>query len=201
MTFTQSKTSIMAHRQCPKRLWLMVHDPDRALIDAPDPLQAAAGAEVERHARAAVDGAGTSPIIGRGLGANPAGATAKAMAKHDVIFEAAITGGGLTVYADILARDGDAWRIVEVKSGGSAKAHHIDDAAIQTWVAVQSGLAISRVEIAHLDTGWVYPGGDDRAGMVVTTDVSKKVFDLQDQVRLWVAAASLKRDTGHLSIF
>ena len=88
--------------------------------------------------------------------------------------------------ADILVPDGDAWRMVEVKSSGSVKDHHLLDCAIQLWVVEGAGVSISTVSIAHVDTSFVYAGDGDYAGLLVEEDVTEQVRALLEDVPDWL---------------
>ena len=48
--------------------------------------------------------------------------------------------------------------MTEVKSSASVKPYHIDDCAIQAWVLKQNNIALSSIELAHINTGFEYQG-------------------------------------------
>ena len=172
-----SKSRFLAGLQCHKRLYLECYE--RALATPPD------------AARQAIFDAGAAVgVLARGL--FPGGMLVTddhfdhdravertrsllARAEAPAIFEAAFTEDGVRVRVDILARgDGDRWRLIEVKSSASAKPAHIDDTAIQLATVERAGLAVERVEVAHLDRDYVYPGGPyEPAQLLTLTDVTE----------------------------
>lgn len=76
------------------------------------------------------------------------------------IFEAAYEHAGVRIRADVMERLPDGhWGLREVKSATRVKARYVDDAAVQTHVLRQSGVALASIELVHIDTDYVYPGG------------------------------------------
>lgn len=77
------------------------------------------------------------------------------------IFEAAYEHDGVRIRADVMERLPDGrWGLREVKSASRVKARYIDDAAVQTYVLEQSGVDLASIELVHVNTTYVYPGGD-----------------------------------------
>lgn len=77
------------------------------------------------------------------------------------IFEAAYEYAGVRIRVDVMERLGDGrWRLCEVKSATKVKAKYIDDAAIQVFVVQQSGVDLASVELVHVNTDYIYRGGD-----------------------------------------
>ena len=105
-------------------------------------------------------------------------------------FEALFSAGGTLAFADVMQPHGDAaWKMIEVKSSTSVKDYHRDDAAIQYFVATQSGVKLEALALAHIDSTWVYPGGGDYSGMLVETDVTAEVEKRVGEVAAWIAEA------------
>jgi len=95
----------------------------------------------------------------------------------------------ILVRADVLIRRDGRYRMIEVKASTRVKDSHVTDAAIQTWVARGTGLDVERVELAHIDNRFVYPGGGDYHGLFAHADMTEAVLPLQEQIPGWVAAA------------
>ena len=74
------------------------------------------------------------------------------------LFEAAFEYAGALVRADILMPVDGGWRMIEVKSSGSVKDHHLIDCAVQLWVLEGAGVEIEQICLAHVDTSFVYAG-------------------------------------------
>ena len=97
----------------------------------------------------------------------------------DGIFEATFEAAGVHVAIDILEKTATGHTLIEVKSSSSVKQEHIVDAAIQTWVARQAGLAITRVEIMHLNKEYRHP---DVNSLLVRADITDLVEAFLPQV-------------------
>jgi hypothetical protein len=109
------------------------------------------------------------------------------------IFEATLQHDGVLVREDVLLPVHEngrrLWRIIEVKSSARLKPEHIQDCAVQAWVHLQAGYPLSGVALAHIDTGFVYPGDGDYAGLLIEHDVTEEVFAVLPSVPVWVARA------------
>ncbi len=88
------------------------------------------------------------------------------------IFEASFLAGDVFVAVDVLMRIEGGYTLIEVKSSSSTKEEHIPDAAIQTWVLRESGLAIKTVEIMHLNKDYRHP---EHGPLLVREDVTDLV--------------------------
>ena len=80
---------------------------------------------------------------------------------------------------DILERDGDAFRLIEVKSSTRLKDEHLPDVAIQLHVLRASGLDVARAELMHLNRECAYPDLED---LFVREDVTAAVEALQAEL-------------------
>ena len=83
------------------------------------------------------------------------------------------------VAVDVLLRTEAGWTLIEVKSSNKLKEEHIPDAAVQAWVLRQCGLAITRVELMHLNPEYRHPGP---GRLVVREDVTAEVEAYQPEV-------------------
>ena len=108
------------------------------------------------------------------------------------LFEAAFLHNDTLVRTDILAPANGGWRMVEVKSAGSVKDHHLLDCAVQLWVLENAGITMQEVCVAHVDTGFEYAGDGNYNGLIVEEDVTGKVRALLPDVPAWLAT---HRDT------
>jgi predicted RecB family nuclease len=91
------------------------------------------------------------------------------------LFEAALEFAGVLVRADILVPVDGGWRMIEVKSSGSVKDHHLIDCAVQLWVLEGTGVKVQQVFLAHVDTSFVYAGDGNYGQLLVDEDVTEKV--------------------------
>lgn len=183
-----SKSRIIAHQQCPRRLWLEVNRRD--LIPPVDPATQArfdAGHEVGRIAQdlhpdgVLIDVEDLSQAIKD---------TANAL-KNDPrpLFEATFSVDSVLVSADLLLPDGDGYRLVEVKSSTGVKDYHKEDASVQAWVLEQAGVKLTAVQIAHVDTGFCYQGNGNYDGLLKQTDITAEAQARQTEVPVWIASA------------
>lgn len=190
-----SKSKLIAFRQCPKRLWLEVHSPQLREDSKATLAVFKTGHQVGAIAQHLYDPQGEGAVIDlQAEGIGPAIARTKSLLGGMVpIFEAGFAATGAMAFADVLLPvvvDGQsAWRMVEVKSSTSVKAYHQDDIAIQAHVARASGVTLSGVALAHIDTTWVYGGDGDYNGLLVEKDLTESAFSRADEVRAWIAAA------------
>jgi CRISPR/Cas system-associated exonuclease Cas4 (RecB family) len=192
-----SKSKLIAFRQCPKRLWLEVHRPELREDSAATQVSFANGHRVGELARAIYDPEGSGEMLDlqvlglKGLLAR----TRSLVAERRAIFEAGFENGdprrGALALADVLKPDGDgvSWHMVEVKSSTSVKDYYLDDAAIQYHVATASGVKLSSVHIAHVDSSWTYAGDSDYRGLLVEEDVTSEAQERQPQVVQWLSEA------------
>ena len=90
------------------------------------------------------------------------------------LYEATFTFQGIRTRIDVLKRNGPrAFDLVEVKSSTKVKPEHVTDAAIQLHAAEGSGIPIDRAYLTHLNTAYVYQGGDlDLQQLFTLEDIS-----------------------------
>jgi hypothetical protein len=182
-----SKSRILIHRQCPKRLWLQIHQPKLAVEEADTTARFAAGNQVGDLARSLhpdgllIDAENLTQALAE---------TATALrGKRRPLFEATFQAGGVLVRADLLLPVRGGFDLVEVKSSSSVKDYHLEDAAIQAWVAGKAGLPVKRTRIAHIDTAFVCRGDDDYHGLFAHADISDEVAAREKSIPKWIKAA------------
>ncbi len=184
-----SKSKLVAYRQCPKRLWLQTFH--RELAQRSEAVE-------NRMAQGNLVGAAAQRLYPEGrliahvfdlTSALRETADALAAPGDLTLFEPALRCDDVLVRADVLIRRDGRYRMIEVKASTRVKDSHVTDAAIQTWVARGAGLDVERVELAHIDNRFVYPGDGDYRGLFAHADMTEAVMPLQDQIPIWVAAA------------
>lgn len=185
-----SKSKVMSALQCPKRLHLEVHRPELAQHSPKTEAIFATGHAVGALARELL-GAEDGVFIDREWGMGAAlDKTAELMSQGvSAIYEAASLHDGVLVYIDVLRREAEAWRIIEVKSSTSVKDEHLRDCAVQAWVFQGAGHSFSGVSVAHVDTSFAYPGGGDYRGLLTEVDATEDATALLGSVPGWVAKA------------
>ena len=119
-----------------------------------------------------------------------AGQTEEAIERGDTcLFEAAFMFNGVLVKCDILQKDSNSWRIIEVKSStvnSTVKKSKIDkeqylhDLAIQKYVLTEHGLSVSETQLMLINSKeCVYP---DLSNLFTVMDVTDQVDPLMDAV-------------------
>ena len=112
-----SKSKILSGRQCEKRLWLEVNQPELSVTSAGTEHRFAVGNEVNDVARSLHGG-------GHLIQWENALAETKRMLDESpdtTLFEATFVHNGVLVRVDILKKDADGYRLIEVKSAASMK--------------------------------------------------------------------------------
>ena len=190
-----SKSKFIAGLQCPKRLYLLVHKPERAAQpDGSNEAILEQGREVGLLARQLFPGG--LEVDGWG-GLLPAiRSTGELVANPDVpaIFEGAFEHDDVVVKTDILQRRKEnRWRLVEVKSTADLKEHYLEDLAIQSYVLSHCGLKLSSVWVAHINRSYVLTATTvDPRHFFLFRNLTQKVrnlkpallFQLQSQFRV-----------------
>lgn len=180
-----SKSRILNGLQCPKRLYLQVHRPELAEVDAGTEHRFQVGHEVGAVARSLQPG-GKLMADEQLDAALTATRQELAVAGDKVLFEPAFAHGGVLIRADILSRRGSDVELREVKSSTSVKDYHQQDVAVQVWTLRGAGVRPSRSFVTHIDNTFVYQGGGQYAGLLRDTDVSATVAHTVDKVTGWV---------------
>jgi hypothetical protein len=151
-----TKSRYMAGLQCPRRLWLLVHEPLPYEEPAPgSPIDI--GYEIGRKAHLLFHG-GIEVTEAPWQHAEAAARTAILMADASVpaIFEAAFEYDGVRIRVDVLERLADGtWGLREMKSSGGLKDHYLDDIALQVYVLRGACVAVSSIELLHVNTAYV----------------------------------------------
>ena len=184
-----SKSKLIAHKQCRKRLWLQVHRPELAQR----------GEAVEnRMMQGKLVGAAAERLFPEGRHIAHFADVASALSETDealaesgdiTLFEPALRCADILVRADILIRRDDRYRLIEVKASTKVRGSQVTDAGIQAWVARGAGLSVERIELAHVNHDFVYAGDGDYHGLFAHADLTDAVVPLQEQIPVWIAAA------------
>jgi len=182
-----SKSKILSGWQCHKKLWLEIHDPEQAEIDASKERIFEIGHQVGEIARRLFpDGLliGHEKHLPQALAATEQRLAAPGPV---TLFEPALRHAGVLIRADILIRDAENQiRLIEVKAATKVKPVNYIDCAVQAWVLAGLELHPARVDLAHVDNQFVYPGGGDYQGLIAFEDVTDKVAPMLEHVPAWL---------------
>lgn len=183
-----SKSRLSAWRQCPKRLWLQIHKPELMAISAADEQRFMVGYEVGDVAQS---------LHPSGILIDDESLTDALLHTQEIlqahpgkpVFEATFQHDGLLVRCDVLIPTARGFRMVEVKSSASVKPYHIDDCAMQAWVLQQNNLQLAAIELAHIDTSFVYQGDGNYHGLFNHEKLDSEILPLLDEIPDWIADA------------
>jgi len=182
-----TKSRLLVHRQCSKRLWLETYQPELAVQDDGATVRMSTGTRAGEIARRDFP---KGKLVGAKDRATALAETKKFLSLQPrPLFEGAFEAGGVHVRADILLPGKPGFQLVEVKSSLKVKDYHYEDAAIQSWVVAEAGLRLKRIEIAHIDKTYVYPGGGNYRGLFKRVDVSKDARAFHNDIPKWIKAA------------
>lgn len=152
-----SKSDFLKYHTCPSYFWLWKHarellpeETNQEVLDQ----RLEQGNEVERYARLLFPDA----ILITTKGALAKADTERLIAEGATrLFQATvITDDGLLAMADVLEKDGDGWKLYEVKSTNTVdKKKHLPDAAFQKIAFEKAGYSITSVSIIHMNKEFV----------------------------------------------
>lgn len=190
-----SKSELLAFRQCPKRLWLQMKQPE-LLQEAPkERARLQAREKLKEVARKLYDPSHEGEVITIGEdGIKPAMARSKELLDSAApIFDGVFAGEGVEDSADVLLptiKVGNrAWRLVHVRTSTIVREHHYVDMAVQAYVVRHAGVSIVGVSLAHVDSNWVYPGHNNYKGLLVESDLTAKAYSMDEEIKGWVQEA------------
>jgi hypothetical protein len=187
-----SKSKIIAHRQCPKRLWLQINRPDLIKVSATTQVRLDEGNKVGDIARHNYPGGVLIDTLKR---AEAIDQTKEAIAKNQTIFEGAFFEEDVLIRADLLFPEKGGYRLVEIKSSTGVKGYHVDDVTIQSWVMDKSGYTPTSMVLAYIDNQFVYQGDGNYKDLFAQVDLSDQVRPSIDKVQSWVDAARKTMDS------
>jgi hypothetical protein len=182
-----SKSKVLSGWQCHRKLWLEVHDPDKAQVDESMERVFEIGHQVGELAQRMFPG---GVLIGHDQDLGSALEETKQRMSEPgpvTLFEATFRHQGVLVRVDVLERDEhDRIRLIEVKAGTRVKPVNYIDCSVQAWVLTGLGIPPDWVELAHINNGFVYPGNDEYEGIVIFADVTDRVASALGSVPRWI---------------
>ncbi|MGD8920534.1 MAG: DUF2779 domain-containing protein, partial [Gammaproteobacteria bacterium] len=177
-----SKSKFLAGWQCPRRLWLEVHEPGKAEVPESTERAFRTGHQVGDIARR---------LFPDGILITHDDTLSRALEETRMrlsrpgpvtLFEATFRHQGVLVRTDILQRDEfDRVRLVEAKASTRVKPVNYIDCAVQTWVLAGAGRHPATVELAHINNQFVYAGDDDYAELLVFADLTDRIGAMLEQ--------------------
>jgi hypothetical protein len=186
-----SKSRILSGLQCQKRLFLELHHPDYASVSPETEALFTTGHRVGEVARSLYPGGRLIPYhtnLNRALRE-----TALCLKKSPEIpiFEATFSHNHVLVRTDIMVRGNNGFKLIEVKSSTSVKDYYLYDCAVQSWVIRENGYPLESVEVATIDTSFIYRGNGNYNGLFSYDDITEKIKPLSNMVPVWIKAFML----------
>lgn len=83
------------------------------------------------------------------------------------------------IRCDVLQKDSNSWKIIEVEASVEVKQEYLSDLAFQKYVLTEQGVTISGTEVMHINRECVYP---DFSNLFTIEDVTDQVNQLMDAV-------------------
>jgi len=169
-----SKSKYLTGLQCPKYLWLQIHESERIPeVDAVTQYVFDQGHLVGEYAKKLFPGGIDIPhddfmdnIV----------ATRKLLVDRKPLFEAGILSGNIYSRLDILNPvDEDEWDIIEIKSSTSVRDVHIDDVSFQKFCCEKAGLKIRTCKLGFINNQYVKKGEIDPKELFILEDISTQV--------------------------
>jgi hypothetical protein len=167
----------MCGRQCAKKLWQTVYDPEPIEEPLPGTVKGM-GIEVGIKARLLWPG-GVLVDTKYDDYAETLKRTKALIADPTVptIFEAALVYDGLLIRVDALERLlGGRWRLNEVKSSTRIKDEHLEEVALQTYVAMQNGLELADAHLVFINDKYIREEKVDLNALFCREDVSENLI-------------------------
>lgn len=177
-----SKSKFTRGNNCHKSLWLYVNK--REERELPELVQAVLdrGTDVGKLAQDYFPG-GVMAVQEDYPGFESAKRTQELIAGGtQTIYEATFIYDNTLVAVDILTKIDGRWQLFEVKSTNSVKPQHIEDVAVQYYVASGSGLDIADVSVMHMNGKYVRNGALDVKGLFAHESVMEPVQEMLDEV-------------------
>ena len=176
-----SKSKYLSGLQCPKYLWIQVHEPERIpAVDAVTQYIFDQGHLVGEYAK---------QLFPRGIDIphddfmGNIATTKRLLAERKPLFEAGILSGRVYCRLDILNPvNEDEWDIIEIKSGTSLKEVYIDDVSFQKFCCEQAGLKIGTCQLGFINNQFVKDGAIDPRELFVLEDISARVEEIGEGI-------------------
>lgn len=128
---------------CPTYGWYLKHSDGKETVSLPDQFRMEEGIEVHERARKLFPQG--ILIFGDNIAASEMTQRMLEDKQCPVILEGTFIKDNYITKTDILIRESEGWKVIEVKSSANKKAEHIDDMAYTVMVAKKAGLNITSV--------------------------------------------------------
>ena len=100
----------------------------------------------------------------------------------NVMYEAVFQYDDTLIMLDILVREGDKWRAIEVKSSLSISPTYMKDAALQYYVLKGCNVPLSDIQLMYINADYVRNGDLDLSQLFVFQSVKEYAEQYQDVI-------------------
>lgn len=100
----------------------------------------------------------------------------------NVMYEAVFQYDDTLIMLDIIVRDGDKWRAIEVKSSLSISLTYMKDAALQYYVLKGCNVPLSDIQLMYINADYVRDGDSDLSQLFVFQSVKDYAEQYQDVI-------------------
>lgn len=100
----------------------------------------------------------------------------------NVMYEAVFQYDDTLIMLDIIVRDGDRWRAIEVKSSLSLSPTYMKDAALQYYVLKGCGVALSDIQLMYINADYVREGELNLSQLFIFQSVKDYAEQYQDVI-------------------
>ena len=176
-----SKSKYLTGLQCPKYLWMQIHEAERIPeVDAVTQYVFDQGHLVGEYAKKLFPGGIDIPhddfmenIV----------TTRNLLVERKPLFEAGMLSGRIYCRLDILnPANEDEWDIIEIKSGTSVKEIYIDDVSFQKFCCEKAGLKIRTCNLGFINNQYVKNGEIDSKELFILEDISAQVEEVSEDI-------------------
>lgn len=180
-----SKSTFIKGLQCVKQLYLYKHH-----YNWQDQISDMQQSVFDRGHRV---GALAQTLFPKGIDASPSSPRAYAKAiEHTkelikngtkIIYEAAFMYNQVIIYADIIVKVKDKWKVYEVKSSTSVSSTNLKDISVQYYVMSNAGIKISDISLVYINNEYIREGELNINQLFKTVSLLSTAIENQD----WVA--------------
>ena len=194
-----SKSKYLYGIQCPKLLWMSIHEPEK-LPEVDEITQ-------HRFDEGHLVGELAKKVFPGGIDINTEDfndtikKSKELLAERKPLFEAAFKNESIYSRADILfPANKKEWNIIEVKSSTQPKELHIHDLAFQKYCYEQAGLKINKCFLMHINGDYVRQGDINPKELFTQQDVDEQVNEagkgIKDKIKAMLDIISAEKIPG-----
>ncbi len=106
---------------------------------------------------------------------------------ENVIYEAAFSENGINILLDILVKDNNAWKAIEVKSSKAISETYLWDATLQYYVISSAGIEMSDFQICHVNKDYIKNNEPDVKGYFkfesIIDEIKKRINVIPEKIK------------------